>query len=107
MPKEYSKIHNLNPLEQVVAQIYFIEEQIKNDLMNFYSDRYMVVSYEEFCKNPKSQLEKIRFFLAKRGVNVEMKKKYKLDFVANPNKNIMNVDTVEELEKNLKNYFGE
>ncbi len=107
MPKEYSKIHTLNPLEQVVAQIYFIEEQIKNDLMNFYSDRYMVVSYEEFCKNPTSQLEKVRFFLAKRGVNVEMKKKYKLDFVANPNKNIMNVDTVEELEKNLKNYFGE
>jgi len=105
MPKEYPKIHTLDPFEQVVAQIYFIEEQIKNDLMNLYSDRYMAVSYEKFCQNPTGQLEKVRSFLAKRGVTVKLKEKYDLDFVANQNKNIMNVNTINELEKNLKNYF--
>ena len=107
MPKEYSRIHTLNPLEQVVAQIYYIEEQIKKDLMSFYSDKYMIVSYEEFCKSPARQLKEVKFFLAKQGVNLKMKKKVNLDFVTNKNKNIMNIDTIEELKKNIKKYFGE
>jgi hypothetical protein len=106
MPKEYSKIRTLNPSEQVVAQIYFIEEQIKNDLEMFYSNRYMIVSYEELCKNPTKQLEKIRFFLAKRDVNVEIKTEYNLDFVKNQNKITVKLDMINELKKNLNKYFG-
>ena len=67
----------------------------------------MVVSYEEFCNNPTRQLENIRYFLAKRDVNIEMKKEYNINIVANRNKNFMDVYIIEELKKNLKSYFGE
>lgn len=105
MPKEYHKLQLLRPVEQVVAQIYYIEKQIKKDLEKYYSGKWIELTYEHFAENPLQQLEAIRLFLDAHGITVNQIIDQPLDFISNMNKTTINLATINELNEHINRYF--
>ncbi len=56
-PKEINSIQKLNPEEQVIAQIFFSEKQIKKDLNQIRGGDFVKITYEKLCENPDEVLE--------------------------------------------------
>ena len=105
MPKEYHKLQSLRPIEQVVAQIHYIEKQINKDLEKYYSDKWIKLEYEHFTENPLQQLQAIWSFLETHGIIVNQKSDQQLDFISNKNKTTINLATITELKKYITRYF--
>lgn len=105
MPKEYHKLQSLQPIEQVVAQIYYIEKQINKDLEKYYSGKWIELKYEHFAENPLQQLQAIRSFLDTHGITVSQKSDQRLDFINNMNKITINLATITELKEHINRYF--
>jgi len=65
-PPNVKILKNLNPYEQIVKQIYYIEKQIIQDSRLFKKDNFLVVHYRELCKAPTRILQQCqRLILAK------------------------------------------
>ncbi|MCB9042754.1 MAG: sulfotransferase [Chitinophagales bacterium] len=58
-PEEYDDIKNLSPEEQVVAQVFYTNKAIKNELKKIPNSNYIHVPYKNFCTNPVSILQTI------------------------------------------------
>ena len=106
MPKEYKKLQSLRPIEQVVAQIYYIEKQINKDLERYYSGKWIELKYEHFAENPLQQLQAIRSFLYTHGITVSQKNDLRLDFINNMNKISINPVSINELKEHVSRYFN-
>ena len=74
-PPDVTKIKKQPAHEQVIEQIRSIYRTIDNDLLssNVKPMRRYDLNYEEFCSNPKSEIEKIRSFLRCNGHNIEFR----------------------------------
>ncbi len=68
-PKEIDQIRNLNYNQQVVDQVYYIEEQIKRDDNN----RFIHIDYQELCKEPKKTLDSIAKQAQAKGLNLSIR----------------------------------
>jgi len=71
MPKEYEELLRLDPVEQVVKQVYYIQKQIEQDRKLFSPDQFIEVWYEEFCRFPWKVIERIRSFISHDGLSVK------------------------------------
>ena len=66
--KEYPELIKLeDPLEQVVRQVYYIDQAISEGLSYVEEDRKIVVEYEEFCADPKKTYDELAEKLEKLG----------------------------------------
>jgi len=70
-PKEYEKLVNLDPIEQVAGQVYFINQGINRELQQVDPTRKLQVSYEGFCAAPQVVYEQIREKLEQQGYWLE------------------------------------
>jgi len=70
-PREYKNLKDLDSIEQVAGQVYFINKHIEEGLGQIVSSRSLQVSYEDFCSSPKTVFKKIKGKMAQQG--------YKLD----------------------------
>lgn len=52
--REYPWLKGIDPLESVAGQIYAINSSIESDLTNIDPAKKLVISYEDFCKDPKA-----------------------------------------------------
>lgn len=52
-PKEYVKLKDLDPIEQIAGQVYFTNRAIEEGVGQIDTFRKLVVDYEEFCQNPE------------------------------------------------------
>jgi len=66
IPKEVNNIKKLIPKEQVVAQVYYINNQIENDINKLSKKDYMTISYENFIDNYDTSLDKIGDFMCQQ-----------------------------------------
>lgn len=66
-PPNYKDLIKLPEYQKVIAQIYFCEKQIKEDIMLFRNDNIVTIYYEELLKNPDNEITSIakRFNLIK------------------------------------------
>lgn len=53
MIPEYAKVENLDPVEQVTGQVYFMDHAVETGLSTVAEERKLVVDYEEFCTDPE------------------------------------------------------
>jgi len=78
-PKEIDKLFDLSNEKQVVSQVYYIYQQIEEDIIRFGKRRFYEVRYEKFCSDVYSTLDLIEQFLEKcscklkKGGNVPQK----------------------------------
>jgi len=69
-PKEYSWLKNLDPIEQVAGQVYFKNLAIDEGLAKISENRYVTITYDEFCKNPKRLWQELTQKLKTQGCNI-------------------------------------
>jgi hypothetical protein len=59
-PPEFVQLKNCGPYEQVAGQVYATNEAISKGLDQINRDRWMKVSYEEFCQHPATVFSTIK-----------------------------------------------
>ena len=63
-PKEYEKIKDKSPEEQVVAQVFFLKKEFSNKIKDM--KNVLQIKYEEFCKSPMESIEEVVDFVLKK-----------------------------------------
>lgn len=107
MPKEINQLKHKDVLEQIVGQIFFIEQDIKEDVGIIGHEHLFVVYYEELCDNPQGVLNDLKLFINKHGG--KLKPKYPIPNAfkrAQSGKNASRSE-VKKLEMLLKEYYGQ
>jgi hypothetical protein len=66
-PREYERLKDLTPEEQVVGQIYFTNQAIEAGLASLPEQRYLKVDYEAFCAAPGQVFNQLRERLGHMG----------------------------------------
>ncbi len=66
-PPEYERLKGLDPIEQVVGQVYFTNRAIEEGLEQIDAVRGLTVSYERFCADPGEVFRQLGLKLADQG----------------------------------------
>lgn len=70
-PKEVDELLNKDYTDQVAGQVYHIYRQIDEDKKRFGENRFLEVSYEDFCSDVHVTLNAIENFLSQDGCKLE------------------------------------
>lgn len=105
MPKEYPQLKLLSPVEQVVAQIYYIEKQIINDLNRLFPDSYLMIEYEDFCSRPEQELNRVIGFIERDGFKVQNRTGFEMGLIQFQNEKTIDDKTFDKLRYYVKEYF--
>lgn len=70
-PREYKRLRDLTPIEQVAGQVYFTNRAIKDGLAHIDADHSLSVTYESFCAAPASVFSRITDKFARQGCPVD------------------------------------
>ncbi|HQU70719.1 MAG: sulfotransferase [Calditrichaeota bacterium] len=54
MPREIEQLKSLSDLEQVVGQVYYLEQNIEEGLSDLPGERVLWVDYRDLCRNPRA-----------------------------------------------------
>ena len=58
-PLQFDELKQLDPYEQVIGQVYYLNQSYKEQLQRISPDHYLTVSYEELCKYPNEFMNRI------------------------------------------------
>ena len=58
-PMQYEALSELNPFEQVIGQVYYLNESYKQQLNNISPDNFLHITYKEICASPATVLNSI------------------------------------------------
>jgi hypothetical protein len=70
-PVEYPQLLQLPYHEQIAAQIYYVMKDIQSSLANLESGRSLYVRYEDVCKQPKVEVQRVVTLLEQQGCAVD------------------------------------
>ena len=70
-PPEFVQLKECGPYGQVAGQVYFTNEAISKGLDQINRDRWMKVSYEEFCQHPATVFSTIKEKFIKQNFPVD------------------------------------
>lgn len=71
-PKNYANLKKKSIIEQVCAQVYFLEQDIAADRGKAHPEQFYDVSYHHLCQNPADELQKIASFMTRHGAPTEI-----------------------------------
>ncbi len=63
LPRQFQHLEKLNSYEQIVKQIYLIEQQIYHDIRMFPEDNVMHINYEDLIPDPEKVINRIARFI--------------------------------------------
>ncbi len=58
-PLQYEELKNLDPYQQVLGQVYYLNESYKKQIPKVPEENYLSISYNDLCINPQGILNKI------------------------------------------------
>ena len=67
-PLQYEDLKKLNPYEQVIGQVYYLNQSYKQQLQNISTNNFISISYDELCSQPAKVLDNIVGKLEELGV---------------------------------------
>ena len=70
-PREYDKIKNKPPLQQVVEQVYYIYKQIEKDLSGGDAEYVFNLDYSDLCNKPTQTMKDIKHWVEKQNIRLE------------------------------------
>ncbi|NOS88676.1 MAG: sulfotransferase [Methylococcaceae bacterium] len=71
-PKEYEQLKDMDIYHQIAGQVYYTEKSIEEQLLNIHENKKLIISYEDFCLNPKAVAEVIKKRYSDFGFNLDM-----------------------------------
>jgi len=69
-PREYDKLKDLDPFQQVAGQVYFTNKAIQQGLEQIDVSRWLHVNYEDFCESPRKVFGQIVAKLENLGMKI-------------------------------------
>jgi hypothetical protein len=69
-PREYDKLKELDPFEQIAGQVYFTNKAVKQGLEKIDISRWLQVNYEDFCDFPDKVFGQILARLKNQGMEI-------------------------------------
>lgn len=102
-PVEYEKLLNMNPHEQIVAQMYYLEKDIEMQTNCIDPVRILIVDYENICKDPDTFLADLKQRLNKLEHTVSIKSANKIFSTSSVKSNS---EDVYQLEGYINQYFA-
>ena len=96
-PKEYSFLKDMDLFHQIAGQVYFTNKSIENELEKLSSSKYLVVDYEQFCKNPAKYYQQLCNLYSDQKYQIDSKYKGSESFV-NSNKYQIEKELIAHLE---------
>lgn len=58
--KEYDQLKKLNPVHQVVGQVYYTNKIVEEQFRKLDDKNKIKINYEDFCENPKKLFEELK-----------------------------------------------
>jgi len=104
-PPDYQKLADLDPLEQVVSQIKFIEDYLQNVFKQRKIANVMEIWYEELCSNWQNVLEQIAESCRKYGISLEKKDKISNITLKKSQKQLLNDHEFKRLRSIVKKLY--
>jgi len=102
-PKEYDRIKNLEVHEQIIAQIFYLEQDIEEQIKYLQDCQLIIINYKDLCKNPINEFQKIATKLKLFGFDF----KYNLNDVPLAYKEMdTNTEDTIKFNKYIKKYWG-
>jgi hypothetical protein len=71
--KDYEQFHDRPYLEQIANQVFHTENMLEEDLAKLPEARVFRVAYDDFCRDPRGQIEKLAGFAATHGIRLRAK----------------------------------
>ena len=106
MPKEIHQLRDKNYLEQICGQVFYLEENIEEDIAAVGRERLNVVHYDELCDYPKKVSDKVSAFVSVHGCNLQIKYDVPESFQKSKYKRDILSDEEEMMRKILIRYYG-
>lgn len=72
-PRQYPSLKDLDPISQVTGQVFYFNQDIERALGQIDKNRWLQVSYEDFCSNPASVYSDLIGRLRHQGLSIEEK----------------------------------
>lgn len=107
MPKEIDQLRDKDYLEHICGQIFYVEQNIEEDIVLVGKERQHITSYERLCEDPRHEIDRISTFVKSHGCNLHIKHEIPKSFKRSQHKK----ETLNEEEKTiikiLNRYYGE
>jgi len=97
-PSNFKGLEILNPFEQTVKQVFFLEKQIHMDLSLFPNENHLIIKYEDMFNNFESLLKEVHKFV---GQNIKIRGKIKNPFLKNNNNQKLNDEDFNILKREV------
>ena len=105
-PREYNKIKNKPPLQQVAEQVYYIYKQIEKDISAGDTECVFNLDYSDLCNRPTQTMKDIKHWVEKQ--NIRLEKQFDLpDTFQIVSGRKISKDEYEELEQYTKSLVDE
>ena len=104
-PKEVHELQQKSLEEQVCGQVYYIEQNMAEGLIDVEPDRILSVDYEQVCLNPRGQIDRIATFLSRNGASTKQIRTVPASFPCS-NVRRIDADTYRILIHHLEDLYG-
>ena len=71
--KDFEQFYELPYLEQIANQIFHTEQILEEDLATLTADRCIAIDYQDFCNDPRSEINRLQNFTAAHGIELRQK----------------------------------
>lgn len=106
-PRNYPEIVKLNPVKQCVAQIYYLDKQLKDEVDKIPKNRVLEINCEDIWERPSLVMKHIGSFVLSNGYKLKIKDNDIPERFENRNKlSFVNSSYLEELKLYYEEYFN-
>jgi Sulfotransferase family len=102
-PLQYEELIRLNPYQQVIGQVYYLNKSYEQQIQQIAPQNYLEMTYPELCSNPMNILEKVQQKLNGLGVSQNIIQA-PLEFFKNERK--INAEDYKQLTMAYDEFFG-
>lgn len=104
-PEGYELVKDLNPYEQAAGQVYYLEEAYRNQLEQIPESNFLIVQYEDVCRNPMETIKKINGVINQNGGKVPLTSN-RVQPQEPSKKNSDNHSDYSEVQKAVKRFYS-
>jgi hypothetical protein len=104
-PREYRALVDLEPIEQVAGQVFFISQSVEHELRKMDPVYSLQVEYEDFCIAPDVVYDQIKDKLAQQGYQIEKSYEGPVSFES-ANEIRLSEEDVEKIRESYSRFSG-
>ncbi len=107
MPKQVDSLRGKDYLEQICGQVFYVEQNIEEDIALVGRERLYVTHYETLCEDPRHEIDQISTFVKSHRCNLLIKHEIPESFKRAQHKKETLNDEQKTIMEILDRYYGQ